>query len=275
MQPHDADSPNPAPPPPPEPPAPVSEFAGVAADRRPPARTWLVASAAALLAGVAAWLVGEATLDYYKPSKEAAEQLRNFVALNREQSIANGRNGAIAFGALGGLLGLGLGVAGGLSRRSTGAALAGGFVGLTLGAVVGALPAFAIMPWQWYHRHDDPYNADLVKPLMYHFGLWGGTGAVAGLAYGIGRSGLRLVPLVKTTLGGLIGAVVGTLVYELIGAMALPMSDTADPIPPTALGRVLARLCLVVFSALGVVLAIELQRRRGAKRTGAEHPLTA
>src|SRR5262249_14597941 len=153
------------------------EPTGVAAYLRPPARTWLIVAASALLAGVAAWLVGEAMFEYYRPSKEAAEQLRNFVALNREQSIANGRNGAIAFGTLGGLLGLALGVAGGLWRRSPGAALAGGFVGLTLGAVVGALPAFAIMPWQWYHRHDDPFNADLVKPLMYHLGLWAGTGA--------------------------------------------------------------------------------------------------
>src|SRR5262245_28597295 len=63
MQPHDADPSNPAP----SPPAPPAPSASPAADRRAAPPAWLIALAAALLAGVAAWLWGEATFDYYKP----------------------------------------------------------------------------------------------------------------------------------------------------------------------------------------------------------------
>src|SRR5437870_1624513 len=127
MQPPEADASVPAPLSPAEPPGHPTAPAG---PRRTTVPAWLVPLAVALLASVAAWLSGEVTLDYYKPSAAAAAQQYAFTALNREQAIANGRNGALAFGALGGLLGLGLGVAGGLSRRSVSGAFFAGFVGL-------------------------------------------------------------------------------------------------------------------------------------------------
>lgn len=264
MQSHEAGpSPDPIPP---EPAAPAAASVGPAAPRPAAAAGWPMALTAALLAGVAAWLVGEATLGYFKPPLSISERYdRGFAALNQAQAKANGENGAVAFGALGGLLGLALGLAGGLSRRSVGAALAGAFVGLTLGAAAGALPAFVIAPWQWHHRSDDPDNAQLLMPLMLHAGLWCGLGAAAGLAYGLGRAGAKPGPLVAATLGGLVGAAAGTVVYEVVGALGFSLSETTNPISSTSSTRLLARLCVAGFTAAGVVLSLQAARGRPEK----------
>src|SRR5215472_9987085 len=67
---------------------------------------WMPAVAAALVAGVLAWCVGETMHDYYQPSAEAKRSRYDFSRLNREQAIADQKNASIAFGAFGGLLGL-------------------------------------------------------------------------------------------------------------------------------------------------------------------------
>jgi hypothetical protein len=100
----------------------------------------------AMLAGVAAWLVGEYTLDYFMPSRAAAENFRDSSALNREMPGVNALNGAVNLGTFGGLLGLALGIAGGLSRRSSTGAEAGAVAGWILGIVAGALPSLVVLP---------------------------------------------------------------------------------------------------------------------------------
>jgi hypothetical protein len=220
------------------------------------AATWTWTLVAALLAGTAAWLIGEAGLDYYQPSEKAAAEPYDHEPLNREMEVVSGRNGAIAFGALGGLLGLALGLAGGLSRSAVGPALTGAAVGLVLGVAAGGLPAFVVMPWQWRHRNDDPASIDLMVPLATHLALWSGLGLAAGLAFGIGRGGSKLGALLRGAIGGLIGAVVGTALYEMIGAFGFPMDRTTSPIADTATTRLLARLCVALGTAVGVVLAV-------------------
>jgi hypothetical protein len=228
---------------------------------------------AGLLAGVSAWYVGEATLDHFKPSAEAAADLYRFTRLNKEQAIANGRNGAVAFGALGGILGLVLGLAGGLSRRSPTAALIAGLVGLVLGTVAGALPAFGVMPWQWDHRNDDPGTLDLSMPLMTCAALWTGLGATAGLAYGLGRAGFRPGPLFSATLGGVIGAVLGTAFYEVVGALAFPFDHTAYPISLSTVTRLLARVSVAGFATLGTLLLLHSRHALDKKPARAPSPL--
>jgi hypothetical protein len=211
----------------------------------------LLALIAAGLAGVAAWLVGEWRYDYYKPSEEAASQAYSFAALNAEMEVVSSYNGATAFGALGALLGLALGLAGGLTRGSLRGGLAAAVVGLVLGGLAGALPAFAVMPWDYRHRNDDPGTLDLSTPLLTHLGLWCALGATAGLAYGLGRGGARPGVLVRGLLGGLIGASVGTVAFELIGAAAFPTDRTTYPIGLTATTRLLARMFVALLAAGG------------------------
>lgn len=221
--------------------------------------------AAALLAGAAAWPVCEAFHEYFQPSEEAASQAYDFRQLNIEEAQTNSWNGAIVFGTLGGLLGMALGLAGGVTARSTRRAITGGLVGLVLGGLAGALPPFVIMPWHWMNKGDDPATLSLARPLMIHAGLWCGLGLAAGLAYGVGRFGGERLTLVEAALGGLIGAAIGTFVYEMAGAMLFPLGRTADPIAAVPMARLLALLCVSGFIALGILLALRPSRERKPK----------
>ena len=222
---------------------------------------WALVLVLAMLGGGAAWQVGEYTFDYFKPSK-AAENYQDSRALNAEMPAVNSRNSAVAFGALGGLLGLALGLAGGLSRRSWSGAVMGAIAGLVLGTALGALPSFAVMPWQFRHRNDDPSTTELLTPLLVHLALWSGIGLAAGLAFGIGSRGFKPLGLFEAALAGLVGAALGTFVYELAGAFLLPTAHTADPISASPGSRLLARLCVAGFVGLGAVRS--LPRAAGA-----------
>jgi hypothetical protein len=210
----------------------------------------------ALLAGGGAWLWGESVFDYFKPSEAAASQRYAFAALNREMARTSGLNGALAFGGLGAFLGLALGLAGGLCRSSTKSALVGAIVGFVLGGLAGALPSFGLMPYQWKHRNDDPSGTQLLTPLLIHSGLWAGTGFAAGLAFGLATYGLKGTRIVEAALAGLVGAMLGTLVFELAGALAFPGARTANPFAETGQARLMARLCVALFVALGAIFAL-------------------
>jgi hypothetical protein len=231
----------------------------------PVLRTWVLGLGLALLAGAGAWYAGEYTFRRYKPSDEAASQAYNFVALNREMAQAQSYNGALTFGLLGGLLGLGLGLAGGLTRRSAVGAVIGGLAGLILGTAAGALPALVVMPWQWQHRNDDPSSTELLVPFATHLALWGLVGLAAGVSFAIGVGGARPSRLLAGAAAGLVGAILGTFAFEMIGAFAFPLARTADPFSGTSETRLLARLCVAGFVGLGAIRSLP---SGGRARTG-------
>jgi hypothetical protein len=216
-------------------------------------RNWVVILGLALLAAVASWLWGEVLLDHFKPPEKLSASSRMFVALNQEIARANALNGALAFGALGGFLGLALGLAGGLTRLSPRSAVMGAIVGFVVGGFAGALPAFGLMPFQWKHRNDDPNNATLLMPLLIHLGLWSGVGLASGLAFGVGRYGLKQWRLIEAALAGLVGAFLGTFVFEMLGALLMPTAETTKPIAEAAMARLMARICVALFVALGAI----------------------
>jgi hypothetical protein len=266
MQPDDA---NPAIPPPTSPPserpAPPALPVNRATGGRANAREWLITLGAALIAGVASGLIGERTYDRFQPPASVAEATDalslNLTALNAETAKANGRNGALVFGTLGGLLGLGLGMAGGLSRRSVQGAVTGALLGLLLGAVAGALPSFVMMPWQWHHRQDNADSDSVMLPILLHGGLWGVLGAAAGLAFGLGRWGLKPVRLVQGAVGGLVGAVLGAVVHDAIGFAVFPLERTDEAFASSRGARLMAHLCVAVCVAAGAVLVAGANRR--------------
>ncbi len=221
-----------------------------------PVRIWILLMALALLAGTGAWLVGERTFEYARPSRAAAANMRDYTALNQEMPGVNAINGALTFGVLGALLGLALGLGGGLFRRSASSAVIGALAGLILGAAAGALPSLVVMPWQWRHRNDDPATLDLLVPMLMHFALWGAVGLAAGLAFGIGSSGTRPFRLIEAALAGLAGAMLGTFVYEIAGAILFPFAQTTSPFSATSGTRLFARLCVAGFVALGAIRAL-------------------
>ena len=212
----------------------------------------------ALAAGVLAWAGGEATYDFYRPSKEAAAEPYAFKQLNQERDIADGRNAAIAYGMLGAAVGLGLGAAAGLSRRSTRGAVSGGLAGLILGGIAPALIAPWVVPlhrkWYW------PETPDLKLPIMVHGTMWCALGAAAGLAFGIGLGNRRWLP--RTVVGGLIGAALATILFHALGAILFPYSRADLPIAETQGVRLLSRLLVAVGVAIGVAWSVRETRRK-------------
>jgi hypothetical protein len=168
------------------------------------------------------------------------------------KAVSDARNSAMAFGLLGCVLGLFLGVAGGLERSSIGSAAKAGCVGLVLGATVGAvIPLVLIVPFERMlaQRSAD----DLFLSLGLHATLWGPLGAVGGLAFGIGRGrwGLKTLHLM---FGGLAGAIVGTIVYDVIGGTVTPLAGTGDAISMTWPTRLMALLVVAIGAAVAIAL---------------------
>lgn len=231
--------------------------------RRPGAAgLWLSAVVAALLAGAVSGAAGEWTRELSRPSDKESAQHYIWSALNQSMARHFGRNGAIVYGTLGGLLGLALGAAGGLARGSGSAAVAGA-TGLVLGAAAGASSAYVLLPWQWLHRADYATSMSLV-PVLVHCGLWGGLGAAAGFAYGLGREGADAAALVRGALGGLVGALIGTVVHELVVALGFPTVRTDEVFATTTVTRMLPHLCVALFTAAGAVALLQAKPARSA-----------
>ncbi len=85
-----------------------------------PFRSWMLALAAAAIAGLLTWAVGEKTYGLYHPPKEAYKNRFAFAEIIRHELVADQKNGAIAFGTFGASLGLLCGAAGGLAGAPRG-----------------------------------------------------------------------------------------------------------------------------------------------------------
>ncbi len=212
-------------------------------------RLILIVSLWAALAALISWGIGET-----KVLRVTAKQER-FMAAGRQiewetpttRNRAAQVNTASLNAVFGGLLGLFLGLAGGLLRRSPKAALVAGINGAGLGAGLGGVVTYFVLPF--YARYRQWNSGDLVVALVLHTSLWAGIGAVAGLAFGLGLGGrLRLL---KATAGGLLGAICGGILFDLIGALAFPLDETGEPMSTTGRTRLLARLLVAVFAAAG------------------------
>jgi hypothetical protein len=220
----------------------------------PSGRSLLTIGAAGLLAGLLSFGLGELAYECFLP-EEVPQPLGGGMAMRPTRETvarADSRNSALTFGAMGGVLGLILGLVGGLTRRSIGSAARAGLVGLVLGATLGAvLPLLLIEP---FHRLQARRNSDdLFVPIGLHAAIWGPLGAVAGLAFGIGRG--RPGMILRCMIGGLVGAVFGTMVYDATGAAVSPLAGTSDAISKTWATRLLARLLVPIGAAAGIALS--------------------
>jgi hypothetical protein len=61
--------------------------------------------------------------------------------------------------------------------------------------------------------------------------------------------------VLRSAAGGLIGALVGTLAYELIGALAFPLARTTDAISISKSTRLIACLAVSLGAILGALAA--------------------
>jgi len=225
-----------------------------------------------LLAGLVSFGVGETIYKMIAP--EHVPQtfvefgVRHVIAPSPEtERVADAQNGALAFGALGLCLGGFLGIAGGLARRSTFGAVTGGLVGVVLGAALGAGVSRAVLPPILKAVED--YWADgfsvysLLVPVATHGLIWGLVGASAGLALAVGLGERRLVS--HALMAGLVGAVLGSIAFDLIGATYFLGGGTDKPISHTWPTRLMARLLVTIGTAVALVLFLPAPRDVVAK----------
>lgn len=227
---------------------PAQPTAGPALNR---ARIWL--ALAGLLAGLAAFGAGEAV---YKlvPAEKVKQTIMGqtlYAPTGPTTIVADTRNAALAFGILGVCLGGFLGAAGGLARRSAIATLGAGLLGALLALAIAVLGSFAMLP---FIMDVQPYHPEyeLLLSIAAHAALWGLPGAAAGLAFGVGLG--HRGSILRGVAGGFAGAVLGTVVFDVIGAAIFPLAGTAEPISATWPSRLFARLAVTLgCAALAIV----------------------
>jgi hypothetical protein len=249
---------------------------GAAASDRPglPGLLWVWALAAGLVAGLGAGLGGEAVYDLFQPVIVYPANWNQLGPFDRPDVLSNLlrkeapgvgiKNASAAYGMLGLLLGGALGLVAGLARRSAGSALIASLVGVLAGAATGVGMSVALIPV--FFRLVDPESGMLLG-LLIHAGIWAPIGAAAGLAFGVGLGGRKWIALAMV--GGLAGAALGTMAFEVINALAFPDARLDNPIPSDRKSRILGAFCVTILTAMGAALGVGERKTKGER-----HPLS-
>jgi hypothetical protein len=135
-------------------------------------------------------------------------------------------------------------------------------VGLVLGGAAGAGMAALIGPI--FYRLNTPEPGTLV-PALTHVAMWALIGVAGGLALALGLGDPRRIG--AALLGGLLGAVMGTIAFETVNAVAFPLVRVLEPVPSDRILRLVAHMCVAVFVVLGAALAIK-ERAKISKPVG-------
>jgi hypothetical protein len=176
----------------------------------------------------------------------------------RQQARANLLNTLLAFGPLGAVTGLALGLAGGIVRRSAPAAAVAAGLGLVVGGLLAAGASLGMLPLRT-RMLQTADESDLLVALATHGAIWAAVGAGGGLALGLGLGGRGRVG--AAVLGGLLGAVAGTVLYEFLGGLAFPLAATHRLLAATPVTRLLARLLVTTFAAAGAAWSVQSAER--------------
>jgi hypothetical protein len=216
-----------------------------------PARLWALAMAAAIVAGLLTWMIGEHTVGFFEPPPRptrARGQTMNRPSFD-SRVAAELKNAALTFGVFGAGLGLAMGLAGGLGRRAPRAAIWAAAFGLVLGGAAGGVASATVLPF-YYRKLDvaqESLSHDLILPFLVHAGIWSSVAATAGLAFGIGLRSRRRLTLVA--LHGLLGGLLGAAIYEVLAALAFPTGRTTEPLAGAWAPRLIGRLTVSIASA--------------------------
>ncbi|MEO6807747.1 MAG: hypothetical protein ABI353_01360 [Isosphaeraceae bacterium] len=221
-------------------------------------RLWPVVLASALIGGALGWLGGEAAFDHFVLPEELDARSASISATQADMDEAGQfrlknetRNGALALGLLGAAMGLTLGLAGGIVGRRPKRGLAYSIPGLIVGGALVAGVVLALQPAlkTWQTENPD----DLLSVLLLHGVLAAAVGASGGLAFGLGLGERGWTP--RALLGGLAGAALAALLFQMVAGAAFPIGRPDYIVPTTPSTRLVARLVLGLGTALGVCLA--------------------
>ena len=124
---------------------------------------------------------------------------------------------------------------------------------MLLASAAAALLSFGLLPFIFDIQPNHP-EYELILSMIMHASIWGLTGAVSGLAFGVGFGDRRLI--LRGLAAGFAGAVLGSVVFDLIGAVVFPLAGTGEPISTTWPSRLLARLTVTLGIAALVIAAL-------------------
>lgn len=213
-----------------------------------------IATAAGLLAGGLAWMIGETRIVVVKPVEVEIPLMGSgpLVPSTTPEAdrAAKRQTAARALGVLGALLGLSLGLAGGMVIGPRYRAAAAGMLGLGLGAILAASIAWVAMSTIEGRRLKRP--DDLTLALLLHAACWLPIGAVGGAALGSGDRGR----MIAGASGGILGALLATVLYEVLGAILFPLAGTSQLISTAPTSRLLATLLVPTLAAAAAALSI-------------------
>ena len=83
---------------------------------------------------------------------------------------------------------------------------------------------------------------------------WGLAGLAGGLAFAVGLGQPRL--LLRVTLAGLAGGMLGAVAFDAVGAYLFPLAETGDPVSATWPSRLVARLWVTAATAACVIMVL-------------------
>ena len=213
---------------------------------------------AAIAAGLLAWLIGETKPMWAVPASRPQMTMGTLGMIPTTETIqvAEVATAARLHGVFGAFLGLAMGVAGGLASRSPRRAMRAGLLGMACAAAVGIAAPYAVIPL--FNRFRDSFPEELVGSILMHGLIWASLGVTAAfaLAFGQGGGSGRLGHILW---GGLLGALVGTVIFDMTGAVFSANDHTGEPVSTSSASRLAARLIISV----SVAIAASLGARKG------------
>ena len=143
-------------------------------------------------------------------------------------------------------------------RRSALAGARAALVGCVVGSIAAVSISLLVLP-NYFNTHD-PQSPDLVQPILTLGSICSSVGAAGGLAFGIGLGGRGR--WMKSLVGGLVGAAVATVAYELVGAIAFAADKTELPISQSHATRAMLHVLVAASAAVGSALGLGLSSKK-------------
>jgi hypothetical protein len=228
---------------------------------------WLMILGTGLTTGLLAAVGGEFTYQAFDkepeypasvnglPGSERAVS-RAVIRFNTKKTVSTNQ-AAAAYGLLGMTLGVILGLAGGFAAGSARAHAGAAAVGGALGGVAGAGLAMVMVPL-FFEYSDAQTTAFWI--LLAHAAIFAGVGAAGGLALGWawGPRG----PIFRCIVGGIAGALIGTLVVDITNVATSGVARIFEPIPAQPGARFVVDVGIALCAVLGAALAGRKRRSR-------------
>ena len=229
---------------------------------------WLVALGSGLLAGLLSAFCGELTFaalhkepdypaSFTSLSSSERAVARAVVRYNTRMAVDTNKAMA-AYGLLGVALGVAMGLAGGLAGPSRRADLRGALGGGVMGGIAGAALSMALVPL-FFQLSDSGITS---LPLLFatDAAIFAGVAAAASAALAWEWGDRKVI--VRCMIGGVVGAVVATLVALVINVAAFGIMRIFEPVPAKSMARILVHVFVAVGAALGAVVGSRKFRAR-------------